>query len=374
MELTVVNTPNLDKLFCALPRMLYKHDEAFVSPLDNDIAAIFDATTNNAFKHGKAKRWILFQDKVAIGRIAAFYNTLHEKDTDMPGGVGFFECVDNIQAAHLLFDEACQWLISEKRNRVEAPINFGEKDKFWGLLVSGFNNPSFQQNYNFPYYQKLFESYGFVKSTEQTTSEIGKNDFQFERFNRLSARVLNNPNYQFKHYEKSKKKIFANDFIQIYNQAWAHRPDFVPMTMERILPTLTSLEPVLIEEGIWFAYSQNKPIGFYINVLEVNRLLKYINGRLDFWSKLKFIWYRTFRPIDRMRGIVFGVIPSHQNLGVETGMIMKFYQAMFKQPRLKTIELGWIGDFNPKMHSLFDALGAKTTKVHVTYEKSLFTN
>jgi len=35
---------------------------------------------------------------------------------------------------------------------------------------------------------------------------------------------------------------------------------------------------------------------------------------------------------------------------------------------IQSSELAWIGDFNPKMHSLFDALGAKTTKIHYTYQ------
>jgi hypothetical protein len=42
---------------------------------------------------------------------------------------------------------------------MNGPINFGEKDKFWGLLVEGFKNPSYQENYNPSYYQQLFESY-----------------------------------------------------------------------------------------------------------------------------------------------------------------------------------------------------------------------
>jgi hypothetical protein len=46
---------------------------------------------------------------------------------------------------------------------------------------------------------------------------------------------------------------------------------------------------------------------------------------------------------------------------------MKFHEAVLKHKHLRSSELSWIGDFNPKMHSLFEALGAKTTKVHYTY-------
>jgi hypothetical protein len=44
---------------------------------------------------------------------------------------------------------------------MDGPINFGERDKFWGLLTEGFIEPLFGMNYNFPYYKDLFENYGF---------------------------------------------------------------------------------------------------------------------------------------------------------------------------------------------------------------------
>jgi hypothetical protein len=49
-------------------------------------------------------------------------------------------------------------------------------------------------------------------------------------------------------------------------------------------------------------------------------------------------------------------------------MIISLYEAMRKHHKINTSELGWIGDFNPKMHGLFEKLGAKTTKVHRTYK------
>jgi hypothetical protein len=104
-----------------------------------------------------------------------------------------------------------------------------------------------------------------------------------------------------------------------------------------------------------------------VNVLEVNQIFKKVNGELNLMGKLKFLLYRHFGKIDRMRGIVFGVIPAYQNLGLETGMIMKFHDALRNHPKIFASELAWIGDFNPKMHSLFEALGAKTTKIHHTY-------
>src|SRR5690606_14936748 len=127
----------------------YKNDNNYISPLDNDVQAIFDPTRNNFFKHGVCKRWLLFQDNKVIGRIAAFIDYEKSKTKEAPtGGIGFFESINDKNAAFLLFDTAIDWLKSMDMKMVEGPINFGENDKFWGLLIDGFKQPSLNMNYN----------------------------------------------------------------------------------------------------------------------------------------------------------------------------------------------------------------------------------
>ncbi len=370
MKITEVRTKADAKEFINMARFIYKGDKEWIQPLDKDIEAIFNTTENPSFKSGEATRWLLKSNSnQTIGRIAAFYSDLYNKTTtEKTGGIGFFECVNSNEAATLLFDTARIWLQQRGIKAIDGPINFGEKDRFWGLMVSGFKNPSYMENYNPPYYQKLFESYGFRKTVEQSTSEINTNDFNYERFNRIASRVLQNPTYRFEYYKDSEIERFSNDFMIIYNQAWAHRPDFTPMTMERVMSTLKTLRPILRENLIWFAYANNEPAGFYINVIDVNQIFKHLHGKMNLWAKIKFVWYKKFGRIDRCRGIVFGVIPKYQNLGLEAGMIVKLYETVQHHRHLQSSELAWIGDFNPKMHSLFDALGAKTTKIHYTYQ------
>jgi hypothetical protein len=369
MRITEVVSPEQQRQFLRFPLYLYKNDPEWVCPLNNDVEIVFDRDENPYFNNGDARRWLLYNESGrTIGRIAAFYNQKYFAQIGRKiGGMGFYECIDDPKAACLLFDTAKQWLKEQGIEAMDGPINFGERDRFWGLMVKGFKHPSYLENYNPPYYQQQFESYGFKTVIEQSTSEITLDDFNYERFNRISQRVLNNPHYRFEHFRMSELKRFANDFMTIYNKAWAHRADFSPMTLERVETVLKSLKPILVEDIIWFAYANNEPAGFYINVIDVNQIFKHLKGKMNWWSKVKFIWYKTFGRIDRVRGIVFGVIPQYQNLGLETGMIMKTYHALKTYANIRTSELAWIGDFNPKMHSLFDALGAKTTKTHHTY-------
>lgn len=368
MKIIKVNSASLLAEFINVHRLIYKNNPDWVCPLDNDIKKVFNPAHNLSFKTGESAQWILKSaDNKAIGRIAAFYNSDNFKDNEKAGGVGFFECIDNTNASKLLFDTAIEWLKLKDINVIDGPINFGEKNAFWGLMVQGFKNPSYKENFNWPYYENLFLNYGFKQLTEQTTSEITYQTFDMMRFRKMADRVLVNPDYSFEHFKMNNLKKYAMDFVEIYNQAWSHRDDFVPMTEERIMAELKQLKPIIIEEAIWFAYAHGKPIGFYVSVIDINQIFKHVNGKMNWLGILKFFLYKTFGKVNRIRGEVFGVIPDYQEKGIETGMIIKLYDSMQKYPEINASELAWIGDFNPKMHGLFHKLGARTTKVHRTY-------
>ena len=51
------------KEFLLLPVSLYKNDENWVRPLDNDITKVFDPEKNPFFKHGECTRWLLRDEK-----------------------------------------------------------------------------------------------------------------------------------------------------------------------------------------------------------------------------------------------------------------------------------------------------------------------
>ena len=50
---------------------------------------------------------------------------------------------------------------------MDGPINFGENDNNWGLLVEGFMQQGFGMPYNKKYYKDFFEEYGFKNYFEQ---------------------------------------------------------------------------------------------------------------------------------------------------------------------------------------------------------------
>lgn len=372
MMIYEVLNKKLEKEFINLPKHLYRNDSNWISILDSDTKSVFDPKINPFFKHGKCTRWILVNDhQQTIGRIAAFIDFGKNKDGQVPfGGMGFFECIDDKAASFQLFDTAKEWLKTHGMKAMYAPINFGENDKFWGLLVDGFQAPSYGMNYNPLYYKDLFESYGFIKAYDQLTNVLDANKPLPERFTRISDWVMHKKDYSFQHFKLSEKEKFFADFIEIYNDAWTDFENFTAIDMPTIRDSFRQMRPIMDEKIIWFAYHNNEPIAFVICMPDVNQILKHIKGDLNLFNKLKFLWVKKTKTIDRIRITVMGCKKKFQNHGIESALIRCLQEEVLPRHTINEVELAWVGDFNDKMLALHKATGAVKSKVHRTYKYS----
>ena len=248
-------------------------------------------------------------------------------------------------------------------------LNFGDRDSYWGLLISATTPTSYRENYHPKYYHPWFLLRGYKLEIEQNTYDIVEKEFNYERFSKIAERVMSKPGYRFEFFRYAQLEKFAADFVSIYNKAWAFHDDFEPLEYEALHKRLKEIKPAMPEEFAIFAYDNHKPIGFFVAILEINQVLKDFKGSMGWWQKIQFMLNRG--KISKAKGIVFGIVPSHQNLGVETGLIIKFHQGNAIAKQMETMELAWVGDFNPKMISMLESLGAVKTKVHHTYRKEI---
>lgn len=370
MTIQEVNNKKTAKEFLDLARELYKEDQFWVCPLDKDIEAVFDPKQNVFHSHGSCTRWILKSSEgKLIGRIAAFINEKKAYQGEQPtGGIGFFECINNREAAKLLFDTAQDWLSERGMKAMDGPINFGENDSFWGLLIEGFTTPSYGMNYNHPYYQTLFEDYGFYNLYEQITNHLEVNKPFPERFTKIANWVANKPGYTFKHLESGKLEKYAGDFAEIYNDAWRDFKNFVPLTIKNVLETFNRMKTVMDEQLIWFAYINDEPASVVVILPDANQMIKSFKGKLGLIEKLKFVYYR-WKGVSRMRAVVMGTKQAYQKHGLESALFIKLKEYVLPLNQYKELELSWVGDFNDKMLALHDATGATFGKRHATMRK-----
>jgi len=369
-----VNDRISEAMFLNVSESIYRHDRSWIPFLKSEIVNIFNPSVNPYFIHGEAKRWILVNESgEVIGRIAAFVNFQKiDQENHRVGCIGFFECVADQPAAFLLFDTAVGWLVENFNvTAVDGPVNFGENDKYWGLLISGFTPPSYGMSYNHPYYRKFFDAYGFTILYKQLTNYLDLQKPLPERFNKIACRIVNNTQYHFRPFSYKETDHFVSDFLTIYNKAWASFNNFQPMSEAVVRKSLAELKPIMEEDFIWFAYADNKPIGLLLSVPDINEILKYCGGEFNTWSKIKFVYYKYQKGFSRMRVVVMGIVPEFQNRGIESALILEAYKAAKKKQHYKHVELSWVGDFNQKMLAIHKAMGAVEDKEHATFRKIL---
>jgi hypothetical protein len=283
--------------------------------------------------------------------------------------MGFFDCINDQEAANLLFEACKNWLQERGMEAMDGPINFGDRDKWWGLLIEGFYPPNYGMHYNFPYYKQLYENYGFGLYFNQFTYHRMVNEPLPEKYKEKADRILANPIYRFEHMDKKNLAKYTDDFRTVYNKGWAKHEGVKPMTEAQAANVMRTLKPVIDERIMWFAYYEDEPVGFFIAIPELNQIFKYVNGKMDLWGKLKFIYHKWRGACTTMYGIVFGITPEHQSKGVEAAMIIEAGKLIQGNPNIpyKDMQMNWIGDFNPKMMHLVEHLSGKIYKTHATY-------
>ena len=358
------------------PKNYIKTYPCWVCPLDSAIEAIFDPGKNHSFGHGEAIRWVLKDDAGhTIGRIAAFIDRVRSSaNRQATGGIGFFEVIESKEAAFQLFDTALAWNASRGMEAVDGPINFGENDNYWGLLVDGFMQQGFGMPYNKRYYRAFFEEYGFKNYFEQYSCHKdlrGDNNkiIEFpERIMKIAAWLSRRPDFSFRHFEFSNKGKYVHDIVDIYNSTWSvFKEDFTPLDPVILEESLEQAKLIIDEELIWFAYFKDKPIAFYVLFPDLNQIIKQFNGKLNLWNMIRFVYYKATHKMTRMRAIVGGVHPSYHNSGVESAIFFQLYKVFKKKPWFKELELSWVGDYNPRMIALYEAIDATRAKTHITY-------
>ena len=373
MELLEVKDRKLISEFHKVPFAIYKNDKNWIPNIRQDIDKIFDPKKNKLYQlGGEAIRWILKDDSGnLIGRVAAFINpkTINVDPHKLRiGGMGFFECIDDQSSANVLFEACKNWLENRETVGMDGSINFGERNEFWGLLVENFTDPPvYQVNYNPEYYKTLFESYGFQVYFNQILFSRQTHDTLSVLYERAYNNIMRDPKFEIKTIEGIPLEKVAEDFRLVYNGAWATHKGFKEMKPEAAQKIMQSLKPIIDSKIIVFVYYDKIPVAFYVNIPELNEVFKYVKGNLNWFGKLKFLYYKWKSPPKTMVGIVFGVVQEYHGKGVDAAMIKWYRDNIVEIAGYDKTVLTWVGDFNPKMIHVAESLGGKEYRKLSTY-------
>jgi len=365
--------PELHRFFDVADR-IYTGDPNFVAPLRDDLAKAL-SLENPFFRHAEMQLFLAHRDGQDVGRIAAILDRNHnEFHGEKTAFFGWFESVDDPEAARLLFDAASLWARERKMTVLRGPTNPSLNDEA-GLLVEGFDSPPIlMMTYNPRSYPALVEAAGFRKAKDLIAFwfEIGPGPL--ERFRRINERIRRHEPY-FRMHQISKKSL-ANDLPrvrEVYNAAWEKNWGFVPMTTEEMDFMAARLKPLLVPEyallgEIAHPGGRVEPVAFMMTLPDYNKAIAPLRGRLLPFGWLQFLL--GIRKIRNVRVLTLGVKREYRSRGLQSLLFEQSLRVSLEKG-YTGCEVSWVLEDNDLMIRGMEIWGGRPYKTYRIYEKEL---
>lgn len=305
--------------FIKFPDELYKDCAQYVPALHSD--QVNSLTRVSTLSYCKRKLWLALDDSDnVVGRICAAINPRYN---DLYGTkrvrFGWFDVIDDYEAASLLFSTAEQWAKAEGMTEIHGPLYYNTLGK-QGMLVEGFENiPPFNCIYNFPYYNTLVERYGFVKECDWLQYKMVANHGVPAKARRVAELVKERYNLHFADIDKLKKDpAQIREFFDVYNRSFSKAVyNFIPFTDEEIEEEAKSAMPMLSNRTSAILLDENnKVVAFGIAFPSISRALQKAKGKL-----FPFGWFHLLKALKNYELcdlMLNGAAPEWQGKGISS--------------------------------------------------------
>lgn len=361
--------------FYQFQKNLYKDTPQWIPPFRFEIEKIFDPQKNSFFKTGECERYLVYDGSKVVARFAVMNQPKRDAVlTPKMGGLGFLELVNDQQVMDAVIGFTARWHKKRGYSAFRGPVNFGENDNYWGLLVENYEEePIYGMHYHHAYYKTLVESSGGEKLDDHWSYRRDFDQPLPERLVRITNHIEERLDVtvrpvDFKNIEKDAEAIRT-----IYNRAWSEQDivdreeEFTELTRETITEMVNQLRNVVIRESVLLATINGEPVSFIVCIPDLNQVSKKTGGRLRWWQIPRLLYLK--KNARRLRTIVFGTLPEHRKKGVEALVFIRGIQMTKKAaPTLEYLEGAWVSEKNWLMQRSLEALGCYHHKTHRTYK------
>jgi GNAT superfamily N-acetyltransferase len=368
-----VTTAHERRVFLTFPWQIYRSDPLWVPPLLPERSKVIDPARGTFFQRGTADFFIAWRGGKPVGTICAADDRAVNAQRGLHDClIGFFECIEDPAVAEALFERAQSWAQAHNLNTLYGPFNLDYEDGY-GVLVEGRDRPPVLLcGHTPPYYQGLFESYGFKPARgDNLAYEINADlaSLALQRLARLSNRLRQRGHIHIRQADFSNWDEEVDRVLYLLNTATAHLPDFIPWQREALQATLESLKQIVDPELILFAEVEGKAVGWFPGIPNINEALIHANGLRHPWDYLKLGWYARRQPHCLAIKSVL-VLPEYW----DTGVAVLLFDEMAKRIIAKGyqwVDLSLTSDDNPYTPTLADRAGARLYKRYRVYRLEL---
>lgn len=379
-ELQISKVLNNDDLmdFIHFPWEVYRDDPYWVPPLISERREFLDPEHNPFFQHARAEYFLAHRGSKVVGTISAFTNDLYNEFQGVNTGFfGFFEVLDDADAASALLSTAEDWAREAGHESILGPAQFSTNDEV-GMLVDGFDDtPRILMTYNPPRYPGFLEVAGYQKAMDLWAYVLRLENFMQNippKLLRVTENVQKRRNLRVRTIDMRNFGQEVERFKRVYNSSWERNWGFVPMTDPEIDRLAEQLKPILDPDVVIMAEHEGEVVGVSLSLPDLNQPLRKAYprpGTSETLTTLKLLWHwKVRRRVDWLRGFALGVLPEFRGLGVDALMYLETAKnAAHKGYRW--VEMSWILENNDMMNRLIRLFGGEIYKTHRMYEKRL---
>ena len=325
VEIKEVTTKKQRKEFVEFPLKLYKDNPYFVPPLYGDEMNVFNPNYVY-YEQAEAVYYIAYRDGVMVGRISGIL----QKAANLKWGqsrVRFtrFDSIDDQEVANALFGAVEAWAKSKGMTEIVGPLGFSDMERE-GLLIEGFDQMNtFEEQYNYPYYQRLIENCGYSKDVDWLEHQLRAPKDGFDpRYRKISESMLKKYNLHFKTARSTSQfiKKYGNDIFAIWDETYDQIYGTVPFT-DRLKKDIVSQFKLLINKKyIRVLYDENdKLVAFGFLFPSISDAVRPSGGRLTLPCIIRLL--KAIRKPKVLDLAIVGVCDEYKNKGISTSMLVE---------------------------------------------------
>ena len=328
LEVREVKTKKEQKDFVNLPLKLYKGNEYFVPMLYGGEFDIFkpDYPFNKVCDN---VCYIAYQDGKAVGRVQGIIQReANEKWDQRRVRFTRFDSIDDEAVSGALFAAVEKWAVAKGMKEFVGPLGYSDLERE-GLLIEGFDQPqTFEEQYNYPYYQKLIEAYGFDKDVDWIECQLYAPKERDERLVKVSGMMLKR--YGLHTYQASSIKELLDKHIEgIFNvleKTYSRLYGTMPLNDEIIANYVKDFKLIVRPQDVMMIMdSDDQIVGFALMFPAISDAVRRSKGHLT-----PAFLYRFLRDKKNPRVLdlgLIGILPQYESRGVASimiGMLLDF--------------------------------------------------
>ena len=213
------------------------------------------------FPTNSARAFLVERDEVPVARAVANLDPAGAAGRSI-GQIGYFEAFKDHTASSLLFDAAVTWLRSQGAGQIVGPMD-GDTWHRYRLNVGPFEQPFFfLEPVNPPYYQPLWERYGFTPLEEYYSMRVDDLREVASAY-RSSAESMRAQGYTTRSIDLTRFEEELTLLYTLTTEIFSGNFLYTPISREEYLKMYVELRPLLRPEHLTFVYSSaDEPVGF----------------------------------------------------------------------------------------------------------------